>query len=333
MKRIFSIAFFFLALCLVTTAHAQTDVPLPDNTEFSITPEHPGPNEVVLVQIENYAQDLNALEISWFLNGQLQKKAVGDKKFQFTTGALGSVSNVKVSTTGFSKEITIRPAGLDLIWQTRGYTPPFYKGKALYTYQSAVDFIAMPSFIASSGVAIDPKTLVYKWSRNGTVLSDVSGYGKNVLSTSGGVLAKALSIDLEVSTVDGSMRAEKSIELQGAQPEIFLYENHPLYGIMYNKVVPSQFTLDKKEITLSSAPYFFDVNRKDDQSLVYEWSMNNQKVANQTNPNSLILRRPDGSPGGEALVGLTISKTDKNLQFKDSSTRIRFEAEESTPTI
>lgn len=333
MKRIFSITLFIIFFGLVTITHAQT-IPTPDNTQFTITPEHPGPNETVNIQIENYTQDLNTLEISWSLDGKFQKKGIGDKKFQFTTGSLGSVSKISVSSSAFSKEINIRPTGLDLVWQTKSYTPPFYKGKALYAYQSLVDFVAMPSFMTSSGATIDPKTLVYKWTRNGSVLGDVSGYGKNVLSTSGGVLAKPLSIDVEVSTIDGSMHAKKGVELQGMQPEVLLYENHPLYGIMYNKVTPPQFTLATKEISLSSAPYFFDVNRKDDPTLTYEWNMNGQKVSNQTNPSSLVLRKPESAQSGSALVGVSIQKTGKSLQFKNFSTRIKFDAsEENAPTI
>ncbi len=333
MKRIISIAFFVIVFGLTTSVQAQT-LPTQDNIQVSMKPEYPGPNELVNIQIENYAQDINALEISWFLDGKLQKKGVGDKKFQFTLGALGSVSKITVSSIGFTKDILIRPVGLDLVWQTKGYTPPFYKGKALYTYQSLVEVIAMPSFVLSSGAQIDPKTLVYKWSRNGSVLGDSSGYGKNTLSTSGGVLAKELEVEVEVSTPDGSMRAKKSISLQGMRPEAFFYENHPLYGIMYNKAIPPQFNLNKKEIALTTSPYFFDIGRKDDPILSYEWSMNGKKIANQTNPSSLVLRRPEGSKGGEAVVGLSIQKTGKSLQFKNLSTRIGFEAlEESPPTI
>lgn len=331
MKRIISIlsiTLFFLALSFanfVNSVQAQV-APVLDDTQVFMTPEHPGPNEVVNIRIENYVHDLNTLDISWSLDGKFQKKGVADKNFQFTTKDLGSVSTIKISSASFSKDIVVRPTGLDLVWQTKAYTPPFYKGKSLYTYQSMVDFIAMPSFVTSSGAMIDPKTLVYKWSRNGAVVGDVSGYGKNVFSTSGGVLAKPLSVDVEVSTVDGSMRAQKSIELQGAQPEILLYENHPLYGIMYNKAIPAQFTLDKKEISLSSAPYFFDVNKKDSSALSYEWSMNGKKIANQTKPESLVLRKPEGAQGGEATVGISIQKLEKSLQFGNTSTRIFFTA-------
>ncbi len=333
MKRIFSTTLFIIFFGLTNIAYAQT-IPAQDNLQFIVTPEYPGPKEVVNIQIEDYTQNLNSLEISWFLDGKLQKRGVGDRKFQFTTGDLGSVSKISVSSSAFSKEINVRPTGLDIVWQTKSYTPPFYKGKALYTYQSLVDFVAMPSFMTSSGAMIDPKTLVYKWTRNGSVLGDSSGYGKNVFSTSGGVLAKPLQVEVEASTIDGSMRAKKSIELQGAQPEVFLYENHPLYGILYNKAIGPQFDLKSKEISLSSAPYFFDVNRKDDPALTYNWSMNGKKLSNQKNPDSLVLRKPDNTQSGSALVGVNIQKIGRSLQFRDFSTKIRFEvSDENIPTI
>ncbi len=328
MKRtiyILYILFFSLSFCTLNTANAQT-IPVADDTQVFITPQFPGPNELVSIRIENYNQDLNALEISWTLDGKFQKKGVAEKNFQFTTKGLGSVSNIKISSTAFSKEIIIRPTGMDLMWQTNGYTPPFYKGKAMYTYQSFVDFIAMPYFTTTSGTQIDPKTLVYKWSRNGTPLGNVSGYGKNIFKTNGGVLAKPLTVSVEVSTIDGSMKSQKTVSLKSNEPEIVFYENHPLYGILYNKAIPSQFDMSKKELSISSAPYFFDVKRKDDSSLSYTWSMNGKKLENQTKPDSLVLRKPDSTTGGEASISVAIQKIENTLQYANKSVKILFDS-------
>lgn len=316
------IFFLFVFSMFGFTAHAQT----PSQTEFFITPLHPGPNEQVTVRVENFAFDLNNLELVWSVDGKVEKRGMGERQFQFTTKQLGSVSTIKVSSNSFTKTAEIRPTGLELFWQANTYTPPFYKGKALYSTQSTVQFIAMPSFVGSDGKNIDPKTLSYKWSRNNSVLSNQSGYGKNFLSTSSGVLAKPFVIAVEVTNADGSLKSESAVELRGVQPQVLLYENHPLYGIMYNKALPSQFDLGDKEVSLASAPYFFGVDRKDAPALSYKWKMNGQITPNQEKPNSLVLRRPEGSVGGTAIISLAIENIEKMLQFANYSTTIKFEA-------
>ncbi|MSR73425.1 hypothetical protein EXS61_02405 [Candidatus Parcubacteria bacterium] len=306
-----------------------------DNTQFFIRPENPGPNELVGISIEDYSKDLDSLDITWFLNGVVQKKGGGLKNFEFITKGLGSVSKIKISTGSSSKEITIRPTKLGLMWQTNNYTPPFYKGRALYTYQSRAQVIAIPSFVTSSGATLDPKTLVYKWSVNGSALGKNSGYGKNVLPTGGWVLAKPVNISVVVTSTDGNFKAENSISLGGSVPQVLVYENHPLYGVLYNTAIPSAFTLNSKEISFFVAPYFFNTNKRDNALLAYKWKMNGRTIPNQTNPYSLVLRIPDGQVGGEASVGIGVQKTDDTLQYAEFSTRIHFNADnaDSTQTI
>jgi hypothetical protein len=327
MRKLF-IYVFILLLAFVffdtKTTSAQINNQSVDLTDFTITPKYPGPNETVKIKLENYAYNLDSIEISWYLNDQLQKKGFGEKNFEFNTSSTGSVSKIKASSANFTKEVVIRPASVGLVWQTKGYTPPFYKGKALYTYQSIVDIVAIPFFTNSSGEQTDPKNLIYKWSRNDTPLENVSGYGKNIFSTSGGVLAKPLKIGVIVSSLDGSIVAKKEIVLTNNSPEIIFYENHPLYGIMYNNAISTQFNLNKKELSVSASPFFFDVTRKDDSKLSYEWSINNKNVANQDKPDSIILRRVDESNSGSALLSLSIKNPEKILQFGKISTKINF---------
>lgn len=326
----------FVFFSFFSVLHAQSPMPqVQDNTQFFIRPENPGPNELVGISIEDYSKDLDSLDITWFLNGVVQKKGGGLKNFEFITKGLGSVSKIKISTGSSSKEITIRPTKLGLMWQTNNYTPPFYKGRALYTYQSRAQVIAIPSFVTSSGATLDPKTLVYKWSVNGSALGKNSGYGKNVLPTGGWVLAKPVNISVVVTSTDGNFKAENSISLGGSVPQVLVYENHPLYGVLYNTAIPSAFTLNSKEISFFVAPYFFNTNKRDNALLAYKWKMNGRTIPNQTNPYSLVLRIPDGQVGGEASVGIGVQKTDDTLQYAEFSTRIHFNADnaDSTQTI
>ncbi len=319
-------AFFFLGS---TVALAQTPQTMGGLSTF---PKYPRPNELVTVHLNDYSINLNATEVTWSLDGKIQKKGIGEKQFQFTAGAIGKKSVVKASTNTYTLTLNINPVGLDIFWQTQTYTPPFYKGKALFSYQSAVDFVALPVFLNSSGVLIDPKTLIYTWSKNNAVAGNLSGYGKNSISLVGGVLAKPMTIGVKVSSIDDTLESETEISLTANSPQTILYENHPLYGITYNKSLPYQLSLDEKEITLSVAPYFFDVNRKDKPTISYVWKMNGKEIQNLEKPFSLVLRKPEGGGAGSAILSLLITQTEKMFQFANSSISIFFKSEEETQT-
>ncbi len=332
MKRLF---FYVILLAFVSfyghssNVHAQTlpSFSLPNTAQLTITPQYPEPNQTVNVHLENYAYNLNTLEVVWSLNGVEQKRGIGEKDFQFTVGALGTPSTVSVSTSAFSGSVQVVPTSMDIIWQAQTYTPPFYKGRALYTYQSDVEFIAIPAIVGTNGALMDPKTLVYTWTRNGTVIGAASGYGKNVFKTSSGVLARALTIQVDATTPDNSIKTTRTIELGGISPEIVLYENHPLYGMLYNTALPETFNLSTKEIAVSAVPYFFGVARRDAPTLSYEWKMNGSTIANQANPASLVLRQPEGSGGGDASISLSIQDIQNMIQYAQKTFNITFGTE------
>ena len=59
--------------------------------------------------------------------------------FTFTAGSLGKTQKVTVNGvendgTSITQSISVMPASIDLIWQAHSYTPPFYKGKALFPH-------------------------------------------------------------------------------------------------------------------------------------------------------------------------------------------------------
>jgi hypothetical protein len=259
----------------------------------------------------------------------VQKRGVGEKDFQFTTGKLGTASRISVSSSAFSSTLTVVPTELDIIWQTTGYTPPLYKGKALHAFQSPIDFIAVPTFVGANGAVADPKTLVYTWTRNGTVIGGASGYGKNVFSTNSGVLARPLSIEVKVATPDSSQQATRAVTVSGTRPEIIFYENHPLYGMLYNKALPEKFTLASKEVSVVATPYFFAVGQKDNSALSYSWQMNNQSIPNQEKPYALVLRRPETNEAGTANVSLTLQHLGNMLQYANASIQMMFGEEET----
>lgn len=349
MFKILKIFFITLIVCstvfLVTPSNAQIGLPedfpfdinslpinlpeLEDYTTISLLPEHPGPNQSVTASLLLNLTDLNKAEISWFLNGELQESGVGDKSFNFKTGPTGSVTRVSVLIDTFEgetaeKEIVIRPAEVDILWNANTYTPPFYKGKALFTNQSEITLTAIPNFFNSGGNRINPKNLVYEWYRGNSKLKDYSGFGKDTLSLKGGVLFKSLDVKVEVRTLDDSMVAEKNITISPENPEALIYQNHPLYGILLNRTL-DKVTLKDREITLSAIPYFFSALTKNDTGLEYSWNQNNRSISGQDQPNEIILRQVNESQTGIVSLGLNIRDRDNSFSTDNKNIQISIE--------
>ena len=86
--KIFSIFLIFFSIISVSEA-----VSLNNGVNIKITPNFPGPNQEVSISIEEYSMDINMSEISWFKNGVLVKKGVGEKNFSFITGDIGTTDS------------------------------------------------------------------------------------------------------------------------------------------------------------------------------------------------------------------------------------------------
>src|SRR3989344_1173365 len=60
----------------------------------------------------------------------------------------------------FLASTTTHAQSVDLLWQGETYTPPFYKGKSLWSNQSRITFFAMTNGLGN------PANLSYKWTKN-----------------------------------------------------------------------------------------------------------------------------------------------------------------------
>lgn len=328
---IISLAFF---LVFSLEARGQVKMPLMSNISESVDiktlPELPSANQDVSVRIESYSFDLNSSEIIWALNGVIKDKGVGKKDFDFKTGAIGTPSLIKIliktkDGKNIEKSLLIRPAGVDIIWQANSFVPPFYKGKALYSYQSRITVVALPEFTNSTGVKINPENLIYKWSKDGTVLGGISGYGKNKFSFTKLLISNPQEIEVEVSSADKNIRASGKIVIEPVEAKAVLYENNPLYGIIYEKAVANNFKMGGSEITLSVAPYFFGLEELNSGKVKYNWSMNGQNITDKQDSRGITFRN-ENSESGSTKVSVYLQNETKELQSARTDALLNFEA-------
>jgi len=298
------------------------------NTVIRVTPPQPKPNESVTVSIENYGLDLDRSDISWFLNGKLEKEAVGAKTFDLKTGNPGSVSNVLIliktpDGQSFQQVINIRPAALDIVWEAQSYTPPFYRGKAMYPYQGKVKFVALPNIVDEKGAVLNPKNLVYTWKIDGSVVGSVSGYGRNFMYLNGSVPINPSTVSVEATSLDKNYTAGGSVTVAPQSPFILFYEDSPIFGIRYNKTLGSNLSLENQEIKIAAIPYFNGVQTREGQGLIYEWRLNNSIVTSGPGNSSLSFKQGSGQ-SGTSQISLQVTNPAKIFQFAVNSMSIAF---------
>jgi len=316
---------FFAFFFFVIPVYAQVVDPI----EITTTPASPGANENVFVDIKSFTLDLGQAQISWFLNNKPAAKGLGQTRFTFNTGAVGSTAVVDVivqsQTGGVSKkELLIKPADLDLLWQTDTYTPPFYKGKGLYSIGSTVTLVAIPHFVSKKGIPIDPKNLVFTWKQDYKVMGSLSGYGIDNYTFTGGVLGKPTVIEVDVTSPTENITSTKILALTARATEPIVYEDDPLYGILYNKAVTSSFSLHNAEVKLVAEPYYFSTDKSGLQNMQYQWNINSGSDPGSTNKN--IILRHEGDAAGNSSVSLYINNTEDIFQKNNLDLGISFES-------
>lgn len=306
-------------------SHAQTNA-----LRITAIPKFPGPFEPVMIDVEDFSRDLNKVDISWSVNGKIEQRGVGLKRFRLNTGALGTVMNVFINMGGDVQSLAIRPATTDILWQADTYTPPFYKGKALHSNQDPITVVAEPFFINSQGVRLDPETLIYRWKQNGKLNDLASGYGKKTFKIIPSVLLKPIDVEVDISSVDGVFRSISSVNIPNSKTEVLLYENHPLYGIIFEKSLNAgEFPITNHEVRIIGTPFFFSEEQKKLGQLVYDWKLNNASVNQQGN--EVIFRKPEGGGDGRSFVSLGIKNLERFAQSSSASLYVQFKNKEETP--
>jgi hypothetical protein len=216
------------------------------------------------------------------------------------------------------QSIAINPSSVDLVWESQGYTPPFYKGKALFSYQNDVVIIAMPH-IVSGGKEISPKNLIYKWSKNGTVDEDQSGYGKDTFTVKGSILSRAFNVSVEVSSSDTT--AVGNAIVGPTDPLVVFYEKSPLYGIEFQEALQGTVAMQGQEMSVTAIPYFF--GSLDTKALSYDWKINGAEIDRDLSQSTRTFRYAAGTKG-TSNISVSIQHDSKVLQLASQSFSLNF---------
>jgi len=206
---------------------------------------------------------------------------------------------------------------VDILWQGNGYVPPFYEGKNLWAKQSLITFVAVPQGLGNSA------NLNYKWTRNGTVLGNISGVGRNTLSFKDAIFSKPYTVKVEIIGNDESVLAEASETIRAKNVSLLIYENNPLYGYMFHREVGNIFQLDKNEITFAAFPLFAGPGERGNAGFSYTWRAEGSP---SSSGNSVTYRAPEGTEG-ISRISASFLESAKIIQPVERSFLIQFDDE------
>ena len=183
------------------------------------------------------------------------------------------------------------PTNTTLVWEAESYTPPFYKGKALYPTGGTVHVVAFPP----EGVG-NPETLTYTWKFDGEVQGDLSGVGRQTFVWSGGLFSGSPLIVVEVSSAAGT-HGVGATRIPETNPGILLYQDAPLVGILFNTAFTAH---PSNEIAVEAYPLFFSTQTRNEQPLRYTWFAGNTALQNPLDTPARIVVRTE-NPGTTTL--------------------------------
>ncbi|MDP3661597.1 MAG: hypothetical protein Q8R17_01995 [bacterium] len=320
MKKFFTtIGMLALALPAFAALPPSTDAIL-----ITLSPEKPAPNTTVTATLSFLSGgNVSATDIQWLVNGVSVRKGKGEASVSFRTGKLGSATKLTAKLSEgeevVEKTLTILPASVLLVAESDSTVPPFYRGKALFTYHGATRIAAIPFFGNAAGARANPKTLSYKWKIADRVPEGSSGVGRDTFIFYARVPFRPTEITVEVESPDGGAVAEARITAEALAPQVVLYEDNPLYGTLWNKALARDTTLKAPEIRVVAQPFFF--NKAEAGLLQYKWTLNSQKVGSPSD-NSIVFRKENAE--GSAGVGISITNPKAMFQFGDAKTTINF---------
>lgn len=285
----------------------------------NLSPSNPGPNQSVTLALTSYSFSLQTAEIDWSIDGGKIVGGIGYSKYTITTKAIGRSTRVDITVTPIgsipiTQTVTIVPASVDLLWEATDSTvPPFYKGKALATAESAVKFVAIPQVVSGDGSLVPSSDFLYEWRDEYNPDDAHSGFGKNSFTTSMDYLNPTRNIGVDVSGRDGVIAATNDIALDPSDPMLALYAVSPLYGALYDHQLGADYTVTDTDTSIMAMPYYFSPGNPTSSQLAYTWSLNGNTVETPGIPNMLYLHRGDASTG-DASVNLSLVNSTKLLQ-------------------
>lgn len=298
------------------------------------SPENPEPGERVTVSIQDYGRPSISSNISWFVDGELFSSGVGATSISFPVKEVGLTTEVyaqivsSLGTIETTAPIVIGASYVDMLWEAiDADVPPFYKGKALPSWDTIVRLYAVPEIYNASGQQIPASTLVYTWDKNGRPndLNPQSGYGKSSVFALADFARKQhlFGVSLLHSNTGITSRNRVAIKLQ--DPEILFYEKHPLGGIIFERALPETIERPATGGGTRVVAYPFGLDNRNKDNISFIWRLNNRIINNTNEMKRGEIPLVSNGSKGVSNVSVEIKSGTKALQSAEKTLRVNIE--------
>ncbi len=281
----------------------------------TVSPRNPEPYQDVTISLSSYATDLNKAIITWNMDSKIILSGTGKINYTFKASGPNSTNNFSIiikpvgSANTITKKVSISPSEIDLLWESiGGYTPPFYKGKALPTRGGKIKMVAIPN---TETITSGNGNISYSWKNNDNAEVDSSGYNKDYYVFKNDLFDSSNDITVTASSVEENYSAEKEMVIQTYSPRLIFYKRSPTEGILYNNALETESTLVEDEVTLVAIPYFLPLLGNENK-FSYNWKINGEQIKTPSKKSELTVR-PE-SRGGYANINLIIENAGELFQ-------------------
>jgi hypothetical protein len=293
MRSLVFLFFFSIVLTPIFVAHAQWG----DSLTISLTPENPKPGEQVSLSLSGASTNLGSDDISWSVDGNKINEALGLQQITIAYPGVGKTISVKADVVAFdgstqTQTITLGGALVTLLWESRTFTPPFFDGRSKHSNGATVVVQAIPNFKDSGGNIISPVSLVYNWKKDGTVLQDVSGTGRDSYTFTDDGIDSSTQISVDVS-----------ITTSRSLPDILFYRYSLLFGTDMS-LQTNDFS-GQGEIGVRAVPLYSPVDSIYRFAFpVLSWNLSGQNVDNKNLPYLIIQSGNSQNSSGDLSVSI-----------------------------
>ncbi len=286
-------------------------------------PNNPQPYQDVTITLSSYATDLNKAIITWQTDSTTSLSGIGKKSYTFKAQGpdVTSIINISIRLVGslntITKKIIIIPSEVEIMWESiNGYTPPFYKGKALPIMGDLVRAVAIPN---TNSIKSGSGNISYTWKNNSQTNLDASGYGKNSYVFKNSIFDEKSQISVTASAVGGNYGSENTIEIPMYKPTVIFYKKSPTEGILYNNALDKETVMNEDEMTVVAEPYFFST-KGNESDFSYNWKINSEDILTPSKRNELTIR--PASRGGYATINFTMENMNELFQKASNQLKI-----------
>ncbi|MFZ2167765.1 MAG: hypothetical protein WAV50_02750 [Minisyncoccia bacterium] len=293
-----------LALFLPGVVSAQSIESLGSTDTFSVSvsPQYPASFSQATLSFLSATIDLANAVLTVSVGGkQIYQGSV--RPVAIPLGRAGSVAAVTVTVTSanipYKQSLSIQPQDVSLIAEPISSAPVLYLGKPLVPLEGSTRVVAVASMKDAGGRTIDPTTLSYTWTVDGTQIANSSGIGKQAVIVASPLQYRTRTVSVVVRSQVGSLTSGASLSLAPIAPSLRVYENDPLLGIRFDRALET-YAIQDSEASLYAAPYSLPMSSG---APSIQWFLNG--AAAQIG--NLITLRPSGSGQGSASLSLTAS--------------------------